>query len=322
MFKFIERLRKPIEATTLGNVPIPNIMKLKRRVSYLSEIHEPTPDFLLDMIGNLIKAKVNYADLATVDYIKYDGTSKMLTFTASEFNKEVKTFVKENKLYGFKSGGWRLDDETSASVLTDTFEIREIVETNGKIPRCIDGIVQDICGKLGEAMESFENLKSMVKKYSYLIPATDGVRVHRTNNNEWDIDIIYLTPELVDSFMEAARTALDEESATKYREVIIEKFREWAVGDSNLTVDYNKPSITFQTPEQWKEVYYSKIKPAEERRERCKDIIEEIRGKITEQDIVNEVKRRKLLKALNLLSDGELANVLPEDFKFLTKSLV
>jgi hypothetical protein len=171
----------------------------------------------------------------------------------------------------------------------------------------------DIAHLADSQIKSFEELKELVSKYQYLVPVIDHIQVN--HSCDWSIGYIFITPEMLEGYMDAVRPVLDDDEAFgRLREKIIETFRRYANGNPE-NVDYNKPTVPVPAPEDWKKRYYGTIKPEEERRERSKAIIEEIRGSITENDIMQEVGRRKLKAKLMALTDGEIAKAFPEDYK-------
>ena len=176
--------------------------------------------------------------------------------------------------------------------------------------------LNDMAFELAEqGKKLFDGLKALVEKNRYLLPVVDAIKVTTHFDDIWYIDSISITPEMVDGYMTAVTPVIDDTEATeRLREKIINSFRKEVAG-SPEKLDYNKPKVSVPEPNAWKKEYYEKIKPEEERRERSKAIIEEIRGSITEHDIMQEVGRRKLKAKLMELTDGEIAKAFPEDYK-------
>ena len=311
MFNFLNRFLKPIDATELDNMPILDIAKINRRVSFNGKIVELTPLTVVDIVADRLQTLLKGMTDTEYSVMKDTPVHPSMYFTAKEFEKEVSEYVDEHKLYSDCYTYRGVNDKSRSAVLSE-LNIEYLVNTS-KETNSILSVARDIAYHTGKRRESFENLKELGDKYQYLVPVVNYFNVNK--GTEWYLNAIYITPEMLDGYIDAVRPVLDDEEALgKLREHVLKSFREAANGNPDA-VDYNMPMVTVPTPDGWKRTYYGKVKPEEERRERNKAIIEEIRGSITEHDIMQEVGRRKLKAKLLALTDGEIAKTFPEDYR-------
>ena len=94
---------------------------------------------------------------------------------------------------------------------------------------------------------------------------------------------------------------MESEIPNSKRKEIISSFRTASYGH-NAKVDFNTPRVTVHTPDEWKKIYYERIKPEAERRERCKDVIEEIKGQMTRDDVLRSIGIAELVDKCRLLA--------------------
>lgn len=316
MLKFLSRFKKPFPVQALDRIPINELEKINARIDLGGEIVKMSPATLVNIISSRVIALVKEKAGVTLDVDLYCPTYSCMHFAMKEFNKEVDSFAQENKLYGWKAtpsicGGW-IEDGYSA--LTEKVKVGKSLNAHTE-DMTIHAFADLLATMAEQGKKLFDGLKALVEKNRYLLPVVDAIKVTTHFDDIWYIDSISITPEMVDGYMTAVTPVIDDTEATeRLREKIINSFRKEVAG-SPEKLDYNKPKVSVPEPNAWKKEYYEKIKPEEERRERSKAIIEEIRGSITEHDIMQEVGRRKLKAKLMALTDGEIAKVFPEDYK-------
>ena len=315
MLKFLSRFTKPIPVHALDHIPITDIEKIDTRIDLDGEIVKMTTATLGKIISSRVIALVKEKAGVTLDVDLFCPTYNGMHFAMKAFNKEVDSFAQENKLHGWKAKqsiyGWI---EDSYSALTEKIKVGKSLNAHTE-----DMTINQFAGTLAtmakQGQKLFEGLKELVEKNRYLLPVVDAIKVESHYDDTWYIDSIYITPEMVDGYMTAVTPVIDDAEATeRLRKEIINSFRKEVCG-SPEKLDYNKPTVSVPEPDEWKKDYYEKIKPEEERRERSKAILEEIRGAITENDIMQEVGRRKMKQKLLELTDGDVAKAFPEDFK-------
>ena len=315
MFKFF---KKPaLTYDEMDNMPISQLIKTKQNIYYKGAICEPDKDTLTDLISARIKTLVeNTVDtILTIEVAGVDN--KVLEITTETFNNKVKDFVNENKLHGYQynsSGyftGYYFED--NPSIIIESLSVHEYI--NFSTSNTIKSSAKQIIDKIEANKESFDEMVKVVTPYQYLVPTVDYVQL--SSSSPWEVNGLYITPEMLEGYMAAVTPVLDdEEAANGLRHKIINSFR-LASGGNPSVIDYNRPSVSVPTPEKWKQTYYEDIKPAEERRERCKDVLEEIKGTITAEEIIDTLKREKLMDKLNYLTDGQIVKQFPEDFKYI-----
>ena len=320
MFKFLRKFNKPIEVAALDRIPIRDLTKLDVRISFKGEIvdlniynvTDIVADRLRTLLAGMTETNLSVEPVSDVildaDRVVHPSEN-ILYVTARDFNKEVDDYVTENKLYG--DGYWCGDVFPSTNAVRSKLAVTKSINTM-QDEESVYSVAYNIAHMVDTHRKTFEALKELVDKYQYLVPVIDHIRVN--HSCDWSIGDIFITPEMLEGYMDAVRPVLDDEAFGRLRENIIETFRLHANGNPE-NVDYNKPTVPVPAPEDWKKRYYGTIKPEEERRERSKAIIEEIRGSITENDIMQEVGRRKLKAKLMALTDGEIAKAFPEDYK-------
>ena len=284
MFKFIEILRNPISGDSLDHMPIAILMKTKRRISYNGEIHNPTEEFLFNLIVDRVTNLVNNnfpQDTTNDDMVlTCDTVCSGLTFATPKFNKKLNDFITENKLAGYNydsslSHFPQYGSEALYDSLAVCTSVLAFVSTDS-----IANVADIICNKMKSSTHAFDKLNTLVNKYNYLIPAVEHISVDAT----LDVEGVSITPEMVDGYLAAVKPAFSNETdCAKLREYIIKKFREAANGCAS-SVDYDRPSISISMPDEWLKDYHTTEKPIEERRERSKEIIAEIKSKVIEHN--------------------------------------
>ena len=297
----------------MDNMPISQLIKTNQDIYYKGAFYHPYKDTLTDLISSRIKTLVeNTVDaILTIEVAGVDNM--VLEITTETFNNKVKDFVNENKLHGYRYNSSDYCFENSPSIIIESLSVHEYI--NLSTSNTILSSAKQIIDKIGANKESFDELVKVVTPYQYLVPTVDYVQL--SNGGPWTIDDLCITPEMLEGYMAAVTPVLDdEEAANRLRHKIIKSFRR-ASGGYPSAIDYDRPSVSVPTPEKWKQTYYEDIKPAEERRERCKDVLEEIKGTITAEEIIDKLKREKLMDKLYYLTDGKIVEQFPEDFKYI-----
>ena len=319
MFKFLRKFKKPIEVVALDRIPIRDLVKLDVRISFKGEIVDlnicNVTDIVADRLRTLlagmteINLSVEPVDDVILDYRVVQPGENLLYVTAPDFNKEVNDYVTENKLYG--DGYWCGDVFPSKDAVSSKLAVTKSINTMRE-EESVYSVACDIAHRADGQRKSFEELKELVDKYQYLVPVIDHIKVN--HGCDWSIGDIFITPEMLEGYMDAVRPVLDDEAFGRLRENIIETFRLHANGNPE-NVDYNKPTVPVPAPEDWGKRYYGTIKPEEERRERNREIISEIRGTIAEHEQMDDAKHIRLLQRLLSLSDADMDKVFNDDCK-------
>ena len=296
MLKIFEKLRKPLTAEQISQMNIGDIVHSNRRL--LNDDAPVNIDFnaciVKDLLSKQLKEKVS-PDLE----VEIVGTSFYVR--NNKYAAEVKEFVEANKLaypedyvtsfaFSHSYTGWHnaINDKLTYNIgfsfgYSDT----------------IAGAVADVKHKVKEKEEMFAKLKELMAGKQDLVQRVKeiylGILPHLMDEiGDWYICNLQITPELMNEFVDFMRIShggtLTDEEADAWRDEIIAKFRSASyAGD----VDYNRPTISVDMPEKWITEYHEKIKPAQERRERCADVLKEIRGKIDVNAILNSLGAQK-----------------------------
>lgn len=319
MFKFLRKFKKPIDVAVLDRIPIRDLTKLNVRISFkgkivdlnICNVTDVVADRLRTLLDGMTEAKliVEPVDDVILDADRVVHPSENILYvTSREFNKEVADYVTENKLYG--DGYWCGDLFPSKDAVGSKLAVTERINTMRE-EESVYSVACDIVHRVDTHRKTFENLKELVDKYQYLVPVIDHIKVN--HSRDWSIGDIFITPEMMEGYMDAVRPVLDDDEAFgRLREWVIDTFRLHANGKPE-NVDYNKPTVPVPAPEDWKTRYYGTIKPEEERRERNREIISEIRGNIAEHESMNDANHMRLLQRLLSLSDADMEKVLSEN---------
>ena len=124
-------------------------------------------------------------------------------------------------------------------------------------------------------------MRNVVSEYEWAIPYVNRIQLSYTQGI-WSVSGFEITPELLDGFISnvnLGKTSLTDEERDAWREELIWQYRVHAYG-SPTAVDYNRPSIPIDTPDTWKTKYHTTIKPENERRKRCANVLHDIKGSL------------------------------------------
>lgn len=228
------------------------------------------------------------------------------TVVDEEFNKMVSEYATEHKLYHGVST-WSMGAVGAFNGIKDA-----LAYSYNFSPEYQDATLTDMAKTITKdivnAHRSFNNLQQIVQKFEWAIPVVEYIRVFPSGNDEWGapvwhVENLSITPETLNGFMDEAKNILqDDEAIAEWRKEIISSFRTASYG-TNGKVDFNTPSVTVSTPDEWKRTYYERIKPEAERRERCKDVIEEIKGQMTRDDVLRSIGIAELVDKCRLLAN-------------------
>lgn len=150
-----------------------------------------------------------------------------------------------------------------------------------KSPDTIPMLARDIARRLAAWRHKVESLRNVVSEYEWAIPYVNRIQLRYTQGI-WSVSGFEITPELLDGFISnvnLGKTSLTDEERDAWREELIWQYRVHAYG-SPTAVDYNRPSIPIDTPDTWKTKYHTTIKPENERRKRCANVLHDIKGSL------------------------------------------
>ena len=309
MITLIEKLRKPLNVADLDEMRLCDIMKLRRRICDGNIIINLDDDIvrrehqLRELIVKRIKALIGWSGQVDVSTLSIENTG-LISIIPIEFNKTVGDYIVENKIYR-EGSTWSTD--SAYNVIRDTL-VYSYQSNPCNNDDTLESVVKSVIKDIARAQRTFDNLRLVINDYKWAIPVVDYIRVGTTGNDiydasAWEVINFGITPEMVNGFMEEAGTILqDPEAVTAWRSQIINSFRTASYGSK---VDFNSPKITVKTPEGWKKEYYEKIKPEAERRERCKDIIGEIKGPVD-----NEVTTQTILSRMGIAEFVEKCRIM------------
>jgi hypothetical protein len=309
MMNLFKLFLKPIDVSALDDMRLHDIMKLTGRLQDGNKIIVLVKDKghranqLRQLIADRLKLLIGWSGQADASALTIDSShADSITVFDEEFNKMVREYATEHKLYNEVSS-WRMGsydgiDET----LAYSYHFK---------PECEKDTLADMAKVITKgivnAHRSFDNLQRIARKFEWAIPVVEYIRTYPSGNDDWGapvwhIENLSITPENLNGFMDEAKNILqDEEAIAEWRKEIISSFRN-ASSWHNAKVDFNIPSIIISTPEDWKKTYYEKIKPEAERRERCKDVIEEIKGQMTRDDVLRSIDIAELVDKCRLLA--------------------
>lgn len=293
---------KPIEIKELDNWPVVEILKLKGKLLddmktiYLPKDKTSRKVQLEHMVADRLKWIIGCNNHVDASGICVDvDCAGFITVYNKNFNQAVEQFSSENKV--LRAGA----DWCETNIIDERLKYRFSFDAS----QCSDSIsemARYIIEQLGYYHESFNRLKQVIYEYQWAIPVVDHIRViDRCNDSSvptWEVVSFGITPECLDGFMtEAGRILQDDEAVAAWRNNIIDNFRRTANNNPDC-VDFDRPCITVSQPEEWKTDYYKHIKPNLERRDRAKDVIEEIRNAMPGIASLRDLKLSELIARL------------------------
>lgn len=308
MMNLFKLFLKPIDVSALDHMPLKDIMNFTGRLQdgdkiiVLDKDKGHRANQLRQLIADRLKLLIGWSGQADASALTIDSNhADSITVFDEEFNKMVREYATEHKLYQEVSS-WRMGsydgiDET----LAYSYHFKPECEKD-TLAYMAKVITKDIVN----AHRSFDNLQQIARKFEWAIPVVEYIRTYPSGNDDWGapvwhIENLSITPENLNGFMDEAKNILqDEEAIAEWRKEIISSFRNASYGH-NAKVDFNIPSIIISTPEDWKKTYYEKIKPEAERRERCKDVIEEIIDHINNDGVSRRAGLDDIIEKCRLL---------------------
>lgn len=307
MMNLFKLFLKPIDVPALDDMRLHDIMKLTGRLQDGNKIIVLAKDKahrvsqLQHIIADRIKLLIGWSGQVDVSTLTTDCCGSISVFD-EEFNKMVREYATEHKLY----------NEVSYSVMGFVNGINDRLAYSYHFnPECQEETLADMAKLIIKGMvnahRSFHNLQQIVQKFEWAIPVVEYIRTYPSGNDEWGAPVWHIkhfsiTPETLNGFMDEAKNILqDDEAIAEWRKEIIASFRTASYGH-NAKVDFNTPNVTVSTPDEWKKTYYERIKPEAERRERCKDVIDEIKGPMTRDEVLRSMGIADLVDKCRLLA--------------------
>lgn len=307
MMNLFKLFRKPIDVPALDDMRLSDIMKLTGRLQDGNKIIVLAKDKghrvsqLQHIIADRIKLLIGWSGQADVSTLTIDFYGSISVFD-EEFNKMVREYATEHKLY-HEVSNWAFG---TSNGINDTLAYAYHFN-----PECqeetLAGMVKVIIKGIVNAHRSFDNLQQVVREFEWAVPVVEYIKAYPSGNDEWGAPVWHIayfsiTPETLNGFMDEAKNILkDDEAIAEWRKEIIASFRTASYGN-NAKVDFNTPNVTVITPDEWKKIYYERIKPEAERRERCKDVIDEIKGQMTRDDVLRSIGIADLVDKCRLLA--------------------
>ena len=299
----LNRVTEPVDVSCFDQMSLSDIMDSSMKFSINGVSYEPTQTNLASGIAarlkQIVSSRINAPDLD----ISASLDGHLIECNLAEHNAEAETFVMSNKLdiqYGYSINALECPSEMSAVLYYVKWRPRvELDHNSSTLSDVADRMVTGIMS----AMASFSSLKSLGGLLQSVVPVVDRVLVYRTADDGWAIDGYQITPELLDGFIAECKNVLDEQEVRAFRSHLVDELSRYGY------VDYDYPSVQADTPEKWRELYRTLIEPAQRRRERCKDVIEEIESNplfkkaksvISTESEFNEYKSDRLLNQLIL----------------------
>lgn len=293
MIRLFEKFKKPLTDADLDNMTMGSIMDTCRRIDDNGTIvSNPSKSYLESKIAARVKALVE---------AKLDGKeitvekSCTIIFSDKDHNKKAGEFMDENKMNemtGYEFGqltDW-LRPNICWSKIFPNYELRPYGNST-TVTEFADGLAE----KYKLAYRSLDELEKIAKSYSWLIPTVETLNViYNQHADEWETESVVITPEQLDGFITAVKTVLEDEEANKWREYLLKQFSESADGNPK-DIDFDKPKVRTKMPDEWKKEYHETIRPAEERRDKCRNVLDEIMKNITLLDVLQSAERRNAL---------------------------
>lgn len=309
MMNLFKLFLKPIDVTALDDMRLFDIMKLTGRlrdgnkIIVLDKDKGHRANQLRQLITDRLKLLIGWSGQADVSALTIDNNyADSITVFDEEFNKMVREYASEHKLY-HEVSSWVMNISNG---INDTLAYSYHFNPENQ-EDTLANMVKVITKGIVNAHRSFDNLQRIVRNFEWAIPVVEYIRVYPSGNDDcgapvWHIENLSITPENLNGFMDEAKNILqDDEAIAEWRKEIISNFRTASYGH-NAKVDFNTPSVTVHTPDEWKTTYYTRIKPEAERRERCKDVIEEIKGQMTRDDVLRSIGITELVDKCRLLA--------------------
>ena len=310
MMNLFKLFLKPIDVSALDDMRLSDIMKLTGRLQDGNNIIVLAKDKghrvsqLQHIIADRIKLLIGWSGQADVSALTIEFHDDTIIVSDEKFNKLTHEYAAEHKLYCDATawttwrGFYNAIDEAVQYSYNFTSESQK-----GTLVDMAKVITDDMV----KAHRSFDSLRQVARKFDWAVPAVEYIRVYASGKDVydapvWHISNFSITPENLNGFLAAAKDILqDDKVIAEWRKEIISNFRIASYGN-NVEVDYNVPSVMVITPDEWKKTYYETIKPAAERRERCKDVIEEIKGQMTRDDVLHSLGIAELVDKCRLLA--------------------
>lgn len=306
MMNLFKLFLKPIDVHALDGIRLSEIMKLTGRLRDGDKIIVLDSDKgrratqLRQLIADRLKLLIGWSGQVDASALTI-ACCDSITVVNEEFNKRTREYATEHKLYHESS--WAIG---LFNGINDTLAYSYHFNPDNQEDTLAD-MAKVITKGIVNAHRSFDNLQRIVQKFEWAIPVVEYIRVYPSGNDDWGapvwhIENFSITPENLNGFMDEAKNILqDDEAIAEWRKEIISSFRTASYGH-NAKVDFNTPRVTVHTPDEWKKTYYERIKPEAERRERCKDVIEEIKGQMTRDDVLRSIGIAELVDRCRLLA--------------------
>lgn len=309
MMNLFKLFLKPIDVTALDDMRLSDIMKLTGRlrdgnkIIVLDKDKGHRANQLRQLITDRLKLLIGWSGQADVSALTFDSNcADSITVFEEAFNKMVREYATEHKLY-HEVSSWAMG---TSNGINDTLAYSYHFNPNNQ-EDTLANMVKVITKGIVNAHRSFDNLQRIARNFEWAIPVVEYIRVYPSGDDDWGapvwhIENLSITPENLNGFMSEAKNILqDDEAIAEWRKEIIASFRTASYGH-NAKVDFNTPRVTVHTPDEWKKTYDERIKPEAERRERCKDVIEEIKGQMTRDDVLRSLGITELVDKCRLLA--------------------
>jgi len=299
----LNRVTEPVDVSWFDYLSLSDIMDSDMKFSINGVSYEPSQTNLASGIAARLKQIVSSRVKAPDLDISASLDGHLIECNLAEHNADAETFVMSNKLdipYGYSINARECPSELSAVLYYVKWRPKVELDHNSST---LSDVAEQMVTDIMSATASFSNLKSLGGLLQSVVPVVDRVLVSRTADNGWTIDGYQITPELLDGFMAECQKTLDEQELRAFRSHLVDELSMYG------SVDYDYPSVHADTPEKWREQYRTVIEPAQRRRERCKDVIEEIKSnplfKIANsvnstESAFNEYKSDRLINQLML----------------------
>ncbi len=308
MMNLFKLFQKPIDVSALDDMRLHDIMKLTGRlrdgnkIIVLHKDKDHRVSQLQHTIADRIKLLIGWSGQADVFSALTLDCCGSITVFDEEFNKMVREYATEHKLY-HEVSSWSMG---TSNGINDSLAYSYHFN-----PECQEETLANMAKAIAEAIvnahRSFDNMQRLMQRFEWAVPVVEYIRVYPSGNDEWGapewhVSSLAITPENLNGFMDEAQNILhDGEAVTEWRKEIIASFRTAAYG-RKAKVDFDEPTITVSTPEEWKKTYYGVVKPEAERRERCKEVIEEIQGQMSRDDVLRSIGIAELVDKCRLLA--------------------
>lgn len=295
--KLINRISEPLDLEDLDRMRLNEIAECGYRIRVDrgdNTVLSPTPENIARAIAmrlrELVALQVDVSDLSiTTTNCEYVAVDMI------KFNKSATDYLAGLKFYNEElkwEGQYCRVDNKLPNMCTYRL-IFHPIEYSDRLNVMARSIADDIL----KSTTRLYRLKALKTELEDIIPVVSRVKISCDDDNEWHVDKYEITPEQLDGFMEAMRKYLTQEEVAGWRKQCIAEFAR----NSGGTADFNYPYITVRTPDAWRELFHSKILPDTERRDRCRETLEEINAQINSMydhtaivAVQNETYRRQL----------------------------